>query len=372
MLTGSILASDVPPEKVSWLWMDRIPRGMISIIAGRPDQGKGLFMAYLAAYVSRAGGKVLYSAIEDSFGLMTRPRLEAAGANLKNVTLTRFMLPLQVNELEAMIIEKEIDLLVIDPFAAHLSGGVNRHSDKIRIVTNPLSALIEQTGTAVVVSEHVLKRISPNSHPLQAIGGSGSGLPAASRMAFVLGVDPSDDDKRILACVKHNIRDCPPAVSFEVDTKEVTVLDPLSGELEEHDIPTLLWDAETEFDPMRLFETKNAGRGVGRPADKRADACEWLTNYLSKAGKPVPAGMVFEDAKQYGMSTKTLRRAATDMEIIKDPVGGGRNCKWDLPDHIKKLYPGDTPAPPEGQPDGPTDGGLLSSDDIDKLLGGDS
>jgi hypothetical protein len=51
-------------------------------------------------------------------------------------------------------------------------------------------------------------------------------------------------------------------------------------------------------------------------------------------GKPVPAGQVVEDAKQFGYTQKTLRRAAEDMGVIKDPPGGGRNCTWRLPDDV--------------------------------------
>jgi hypothetical protein len=80
-----------------------------------------------------------------------------------------------------------------------------------------------------------------------------------------------------------------------------------------------------------------------------------------------------EDAKHYGMSAKTLTRAAGDMEVIKAPPGGGRNCTWDLNETVKEmmgLLDGDeTPTPDEPDDDGPTfddlDAGLTA------LLGGD-
>jgi hypothetical protein len=49
------------------------------------------------------------------------------------------------------------------------------------------------------------------------------------------------------------------------------------------------------------------------------------------------SGKVQEDAKQAGMSVKTLRRAADDMDVVKQPPGGGRNCTWDLPNDVKNL-----------------------------------
>jgi hypothetical protein len=85
----------------------------MTFIAGRPDQGKGLCCVHIAADVSNGveSGRpenVLYSAIEDSHGLMTRPRLEAAGADLKRVFLWRFQLPSQLREMEHIITEREV------------------------------------------------------------------------------------------------------------------------------------------------------------------------------------------------------------------------------------------------------------------------
>jgi len=317
---------------------------MMTIFAGQPDQGKGLIMAHIAAEVSRMKirredgtyrwGRVLYSAIEDSHELMTAPRLMAAGANMKNIHLWRFRLGGQQDdfeELEYILTHEEIDLLVMDPLAAHLMGGVSRHSDNIREVLSPLARLIEQTGTATCMVEHVLKHVSPYAHPLKAIGGSGSGLAAAARMAYLFGVDPGDEDRRILANIKSNIRDIPPAIGFELDQGDVEDVGP---------VPFLLYDDELEFDPRRLIVADRGRRGVGRPPDKRAAAAEWLTNYLWLVWdcQPVPAAKVEEDAKQYALSTRTLRRAATDIHVVKTPPGGGPKVTWSLPDaFIKRL-----------------------------------
>jgi hypothetical protein len=359
-MTRPIRAEDVAPEVVDWLWptaaqrekynlAGRVPRSMMTVIGGRPDQGKGLTATRIAADVSRAGGMVLYSAMEDSHGLMTAPRLRAAGANMANVLLDRFRLPLQLDELAWMIRTYEIDLVIVDPVASHLSGGINRHSDRIRLVTDPLSDLIEKTGTAVILIEHVNKRVSRNSDPLSAIGGSGSGLPAACRMGYLFGVDEDDPDRRILACVKSNISKRPPAMAFELDVAELDgYRDPF---------PYLLFDDECIYDPIRLVSDPKGE--VGRPSDKRAKAAEALRSFLllawtnglpeegkwprQEAGQPVPAGRVMETMKAFGVSEKTLRRAKQEMSIVVDPPGGGRNATWrldlegELDDELTKM-----------------------------------
>lgn len=337
-----IRAEDVKAEQPDFLWGDRVPKGMISVIAGRPDQGKGLLAVHITAAVTSAGGKVIHSAAEDDHGLMTRPRLEAAGANLKNVILWNFSLPNNFDQLAEMIRKENVDLVVMDPFASHLARGVNRHGDGARPILQTLKTMIKPTKTAVVIVEHALKRVPQSGHPLQAIGGTA--LPQFARAAFVYGQDPDDEDLRVLAPAKFNIGPWPKAISFEVDTAEVKTR---SGQLAE--FPFLMYDDElASFDPMSLFLSKKqpGARTVGRPADKRQAAAEWLTNYLAAAGKPVHAGKIAEDAKQYGMASKTLKRAAQDMGVVKAPPGGGRNTTWDLPDDVKDLM--DIPKTPDG------------------------
>jgi putative DNA primase/helicase len=323
-LAGPRKASGVKAEVVQWRWRNRIPKGMITLVAGKPDQGKGLFAAHVAADVSNAGGNVLYSAAEDSEGLMTRPRLEAAGADLDRVHLWRFQLPRHGKELGQHVVDMEIDLIVMDPVARHLSGGVSRHSDNIGSVLKPLTDLIETTGTSVLLIEHALKRVPKSGHPLDAIGGSSSGLPAAARAAFVFGRDPEDEDRRIIAPAKFNLGEWPKAVAFELDTEELDTV----GE-----IPYLMFEEEVVFDAMRLFQDRRQPGKRGAPNDKRAAAAEWLTTYLAENGATA-AHTVMEDAKQWNMSRKTLERAAADMGVEKS---AGRTSKWDLPDEVKEA-----------------------------------
>jgi len=323
----AVVASKLEAKPVEWLWQNRIPKGMITVVAGKPDQGKGLFAVHVAADVSKRGGNVLYSAAEDDPARMTRPRLEAAGANLDRVLVWSFRLPAQMRQLEQRIKENDIRLVVMDPMASHLTGGIKRHSDNIRVVTDQLYEIGVATGCAFLVIEHALKRVTSSADPLSMIGGSGSGLPAAARAAYLFGKDPKDGDRRLLAPVKLNIAEWPKTLSYEVDTVE---LDSVSS------VPFLVPQGETDATASSLLQKPN-DRDPGRPPDKRAAASEWLAQYLFDQGKPVKAGLVIEDARQRGITTRTLKRAADDLSIVRKPPGGGRHCTWELPDHIKKA-----------------------------------
>jgi hypothetical protein len=400
-------ADQIETIRPDWIWPvprpnvpgadpeGRIARGILHVLAGKPDQGKGMCAVRIGADLANAGFNVLHSAIEDSPGLITKPRYQAAGVDgdaLKRVFLNRFRLPANFREFKEFCVEQkdadgkvtrgQIDAVIIDPLASHLSDGISRHSDNIRVVTDPLIEFIEQQGIAVIIVEHVNKNISRNADPLGAIGGSGSGLPAATRMGFIFGTDPDSDDK-ILTHIKGNICEKRPAMRFEVDVTEIpiNVLDTETGEVtqELEGFPALLFNEECIFDPIWLL-TKPSNEKMGRPNDRRAHACEWLTTYLynatvnglqaitgheavpgdkmtlDKEGNEldfpgVPSGRVFEDAKQQGLTEKTLRRAKAEMAVVVDPPGGGRNCRWFLPDEILELLTqGDDGPSPEEAP----------------------
>lgn len=323
----AVVAKDVIPEKVKWYWRGRLPSKMITLIAGRPDQGKGLVSAHIAADISRRGGNVIYSAIEDDNAMMTRPRLESAGADLNRILFWRFGVPEQMEELEHRVLDANIRLIVMDPLAAHLTNGVSQYSDSIRKVTNPLSAMCERTGCSVIVVAHALKKVGKNAHPLSAIGGSSSGLPAAARMAFLFGVDPDDADRRILCSVKANVRTKPKPLAFETSTTEIGLV----GE-----VPNLVVQGECEFDPLRLLSDSGEPTTVGRRPDKKHAANEWLTERLWNNGdhKPVKANLMLDEGTRNGHAEQTLKRAAKEMEIVKTPPQGGPGTTWELPNDL--------------------------------------
>jgi hypothetical protein len=347
----------IPVRPVKWLWPDlsgglegRIPREMLTILAGRRQQRKGLFCALLAAHVSTSRypakgggmrpGHVLYSAAEDSDALMTRPRLMAVGADLRNIESWRFTLPKMHGELEKHLKAKETDLIIMDPVASHLSDGIQRYSDSIRKATDPLTELIEELGTiqpaggpTALFVEHVLKRVTSTMDPLDAIGGGSSGLIAAARMAFLMGIDPDNDERSILYNAKYSICDKRPEIEFTLDTENYDVIG---------DVPLLLQGPEVTFDPVKFLTIRRGGR-QGRPPHRTAAAVAWLQAYLYDRVKGQRSAALFEDGGQLGFSKKVLRSAAMQMNsaghvgIVKTPPGGGPNVVWTLGDKLRKL-----------------------------------
>jgi hypothetical protein len=89
-------AVDIKPQKLARVWSGRFFRGKLGFIAGEPGLGKSQIAIHMAATISHGGkwprdegkarrGDVIYISAEDRAADTIRPRLEAAGADLKRV-----------------------------------------------------------------------------------------------------------------------------------------------------------------------------------------------------------------------------------------------------------------------------------------------
>lgn len=317
-------ASKIKNANVKSLWKDRIFEGTVHVIGGRPGGGKSLLGVRIATDVSKKGNVIL-SQTEEIDSTMLGPRLDAAGANKRRIIYdAEPLFPEDIGRIRRMIEKYDVKLMLCDPVNEHLSEGVKRSSDSIRKATRPLKKLAQETGCAIVLVDHVIKNVARNSHPLNAIGGSGSGLSAAGRMVYIVGRDPEDKDRIIMCNVKSQLRDDPWPLEFEMDEAEVPDVDrpqPLlveTGELEEG------------FDPMVMLAKANKGGKRGRPPTKREAAAEFLMDYLGAApNHERRANEIIEDAKQMKITKRTLEGAKSELEI--ESVKRQNEWWWKLP-----------------------------------------
>lgn len=340
---GPPTADSVQRKRVEWLWRNRFPKGMLSLVAGRPGQGKSLFAAMLAAEVSKTGD-VIFSNREDPLAQVVRPRLEAAGARLNRVHFYSPTLPDHLSALEKLIKQTKAKLVVIDPAAAHLTPSMFNDQD-VRKALSPAAEMAERTECSIVMISHTVKYVSAKAHALTAIGGSGGGMTGAARAIFLFGVDPADTTQRALVPVKFNIGPKPLAITFELDEIEFfddrDRLECVAGRL-------IVVSDKEQINPLSVLLDPDSTRVTGPGAEKREMAAEWLTHYLSLGTRPV--NDVREDAIQSGVSWGTLRRAAEDLEIekFKEKTENGR-WMWQLPiGHPALLIADDDPDPLEG------------------------
>ena len=323
----TIRASEVKPEAMTYLWLDRVPYGTTTLVGGRPEMGKSLFTMYLAACVTQAGGSVLMANPEDQLANAIVPRLLAAGADprLVHTFPRKLQLPADVGLLEELVRWHQISLVTIDPIAKHI------RSNDPNTALEPLNAMAERTGCAVVGVHHLIKRLSKDAHPADAFGGASGGWLGTVRMAHVFGpVGGAEPEARFLANAKSNHRKRPPAIEFYVEGVDVEMHD---GEVEE--IPRLVFVGENaDTKPGAVVQFKGGEQDAEeKPLDPstRAVAAEFLTLLLVKGS--VPANVVYAEAQKVGVSRKTCQRAADSLGVLRNRVGWGpgSHIEWSLP-----------------------------------------
>ncbi|MCC6489635.1 MAG: AAA family ATPase [Candidatus Hydrogenedentes bacterium] len=336
-LGGSVIRfSEVQPEQVEWLWLGRLARGKLTILDGDPGLGKSTLTVEIAAKVS--SGRLLYGEhavgrepagvvlinAEDGLADTILPRLKAAGADLHRVaamteirnvdgTVTSLTLPDDLPRVRRAIREVGAKLVILDPLMAFLSSRTDSHRDQdVRKVLGSLKLLAEDTGTALLLVRHLNKTAGAN--PIYRGGGS-IAFVGAARTAFLIGRDPHDPEKRVLACNKSNLGPEPPSLGLQI------VHDDDTG------VSRINWIGEAQVTAAELV-------GMGPPrGSKLRDAEDFLATYL--ADGPRKQTEILSEATRRGIASKTLRRARETLGVKprKAGVPGAEQFwTWELPE----------------------------------------
>jgi 5S rRNA maturation endonuclease (ribonuclease M5) len=330
-----VLASNVAPQSVAWLWPNHIPLGKVALFDGDPDLAKSTVSLDLAARVTCGslmpdgmsagcppGGAVVVS-LEDGIADTIRPRLEAAGAALDKVRIVSTIkgadgtehtptLPTDLPHIEAAIQDVEAKLLVLDPLVAMLGTGTNSYRDQdIRRVLAPVAALAEENSVAVICIRHLNK--SGGQNPKYRGGGS-IGIIGAARAAFLFAEKPGEEGHYVFAPVKGNLwRGKPDALEYSVEDR--------NGQ------PVIKWHGASVHSAVSLLAQPDSAEEPGALADAKSFLIECLQD------GPHEYGQIFREAKQAGIAEKTLRRAKSQLRVKSQKVGigNGQHWEWSLP-----------------------------------------
>lgn len=338
-------ASEVPPEKVTWLWQGRIPAGKVSIWDGDPGQGKSVVSVSVAAHVSTGRnfpdgapcevGNVLICNVEDGEADTTVPRLKANGADLDRVLMFSTVpdgrggerlldLPGDIPMLEELMVEHEIRLLILDPVMTMLGADANKDQDA-RKALSPLKDVAERTGAAVTLIRHLNKSVG-----LKAIqrGGGNMGLIGVARAGLFFAAHPDDEDLNVVATHKANLAPPAPSLAYQIVNSEV------------HGAPRIEWRGAVDHTADSLAS------GPQSPEDRsQLDAAkEFLHDELGEG--PMEAKQVLKDSNEAGVSKATLYRAKDAMRVKSSKDGLGPWI-WSLPDKPDRKAKTDEDTPRE-------------------------
>lgn len=349
VIGGPVLTclADVEAREIEWLWKGRVALGRLTLLVGKPGEGKSYATCDMAARVTTgtpwpdgaecARGSVILVCAEDDPADTIRPRLDAHGADVKRVHLLsavrRFgedgkpqevMFTLaDVLALEAALkATPDCRLIVIDPIGSFLGGGTDAHRDnEVRAVLAPVAMLAEKHRAAVVIVAHRRKGTSGSADE-SALGSRA--FTGIARAVWHISRDPANPARRLFLPGKNNLAPEGHGLAFSIVGQPVGAVS---------------WERE----PV----TMNADDAMAAEGDRekpgpepkaKEGAAEWLRGLLSNGA--VETKQIQAEAKAAGVAWGTLRRAADAIGVKRERCEFTNAWQWRLP---KLLTGGDTP-----------------------------
>lgn len=362
----TVCLADVQPEEIRFLWPGKIPRGMISALVGDPGLGKSFITQGLAATISVGAawpdggnadlGSTVFLSAEDSLRQTIRPRLDAAGADVRKIhalTMVKgrggrkrsFTLANDLPALDRLLGRlADVRLVVIDPINAYL-GGADGHKDSdIRGMLAPLKEIAERRDCAVLIVMHMNKS---GGNKAMYRGNGSLAFIASARVAWLVTPDQADRSRRLILPIKANVIPGPAGIAYRIGDRGI------------------------EYDPAPIATTadealaeEGRGQARGQGAARRGPlpvetqrAMAWARQQLERG--PVLHGRLRQAAEALDppISTATFYRALDEISAVKfEETEGNKTRKWvrlsaaDQADADRRRAEADAEPPPETIP----------------------
>jgi putative DNA primase/helicase len=316
--------ADVEAKPLEWLWPGLIPIGKMTLFSGDPGLGKSFVTVDMASRVSRGkqwpvslggqrvsqpAGSVVFLACEDDVEDTVRPRLDRANADVSRIhvidcvqvedSTKGFALDVDLPLLEAMIEDiGDVRLLIIDPISAYC-GNVDSHKNAdVRGILMPLTSLAAEHRFAIVAINHLTKGSGKAIY--RSLGSIG--FAASARVGLNFYKDPEDDNRRLILVTKMNLAKEADGLAYSIDGD--------AGE-----VGSVRWSADAvkvTADELQARETEAIQKpNSGESQSKVDEAAEFIRETLGDG--PVESKRILADAKELGISIKTLRKAYNRM-----------------------------------------------------------
>ncbi len=309
----------VEVKPITWLWYNKIPCGMFTLLFGNPGLGKSFCTLDWAARISVGGvwpdgekaplGTVVLLTAEDPLDSVVKPRLLSMGADPKNISAleavkvrdeegrqrqTFFNLQDDLPALRQTI-KADTKLIIIDPISAYYGRRFDSHRDSdIRGVIMPLAKLAQETNVAIVGVTHLNKSVAIKA--IYRVLGS-IGLTGAARSAWLVSEDPDNPEsrRRLLIPAKQNILIEPSGSAFEIIDGKVIY----------------------ENEPVHTTADEALGNNqIAAPILEKA--VEWLSTVLD--GQTIATSEIERMADENNISPSALRRARQALGVLSFPM----------------------------------------------------
>jgi AAA domain len=371
-----LIAAELLPRAVRWLWVDRVAFGKLTTIVGPGDVKKSLLAVDIAATITTGRkwpgdeggqpipGNVILLQGEDDFRDTTLPRLRAAGTLVTINPITRDGPPystivpqIKLSALGATLKQLEADgfwktknlrAVLIDPFNAYDEG---RNSHRMGAILQQLANIAAEKQIAIVLVHHFNKTMRRSVNSM--IFGS-SMIQTKSEIMLAVQPDPDDPSFSIITGQKGKLS-AKRAIGliYGAVTRDV----PIEGG-GSRPFPVIEWlgndDRTADEIAIELFEQANetAKTAKERRGGKRQQAVTFLQNLMAP-GIALETRTIEVRAREEGiLGEKSRLDNCLVLKSAADKLGIRRQYgKWICPDLPAPPAPASTaPTPPEAEP----------------------
>ena len=329
-------ADQIKLKRMTWLWPEKVPAGMLVIISGKPDSGKTLCLIDWLARVTTGGDwpdgsknidgpkRVMFCSAEDDPERTTKPRLMAAGCDLKKVIIPKITYRPKDSQNEVtghlnikrdlfMIAEilkknRDISVLVLDPITSYLGGANINKDEEIRPLFDKLIVLGQKMNLTILALVHSNKRSDVDA--VEKVMGASS-VAGAARAVWTFAKDTEDETLYRMGLAKGNVIKKKGGFEFHIVDAEVTI----DGYKDIH--PKIVWGKETNLSANAMLQ---ADRQRARGGD--TDSVLTLAKAIIRETVPGFATEVFKKAEQEGVNERAIYRANKELGIKSDKSGG--------------------------------------------------
>jgi hypothetical protein len=337
-------ASQYEIEAVEWLWQWRIAKGALNILAGLPDQGKGLLWCDFVARITTGGdwpakegqapiGNVVVFTAEDDIRRTIVPRLKAAGADLDRIEIVEmvrnsdgtermFNLVTDLPVLKSKIEEVgDVILVIIDPVFAYLGVGkvAPGTSSDVRGVLGPLCKLAEDKQAGILAIMHFNKKADITNAILRI--SDSLAYVAVARSTYIAVDDHENEGAHLFVKAKNNLAPANvTALRYMIGVRDVGFSKRFNKPIA---APHVLWDNNTV--KITATEAMEAAAGGSRGSAKD-EAKDFLHSRLAMG--PLKADDIYAEAKARCIAIATLKRAKRELRIISEKEHGKVTGDW--------------------------------------------
>jgi KaiC/GvpD/RAD55 family RecA-like ATPase len=338
--------AEVQARQVRWLDQGFIPFGTLTLVAGAGGLGKSTWLAGVAARLSTgvltgSPADTIIVSFEDTAEEILRPRLEAAGGDLRHVHdvivsgggIDAVELPRDIEELCSLTRGVQARLVIIDPIVAALDASIDAHKDQhVRRVLAHLTRIAEEEHCAIVMVGHLNKAATSDAYIRVA---NSVAFWNAARSVILITEDVSEpENHRLIAQRKTNWARMRPVERHRIE--EILLPETLDPETGEPLVTSRMVFVEV------AAEIEATDVLVQRPPTetRESGAADFLLAELAD-GKWHLSAQIKEKARRANISVRTLQRAAKDLEIEDKREGMPSVTFWRRPQLRQVSPPGD-------------------------------